>query len=319
MRRTNRIGLVVFALFMGTAAQAAIPQTLHYSGRLNTAGGAFTGTIEVAFALYAGQGAKSSFWSETQAVAAQNGRFHVQLGSKTTLSAADVDVEALHLGVTVAGDAEMERVPIASVPYALRADEAGNAQRLNGQAPAFYTVPSGMIGFFVADCPPGWTEFTTAQGRAIVGLPAGGQSGATVGDALAAGGLLTIDTVATHAHTGAAHSHDGAAHSHDGSAHEHSLSGSTSSGGSHSHGGGATIKYVGSGCCETGLSVTSTSTAGDHSHSLSGIASSGGGGKTGLATPAPGGATTPAQGGPTGEAAVDVTMPYIQLKACQAL
>ena len=68
MRRTCMIALVFLALFISTAALAAVPQTLHYSGKLDAGGGAFTGTVDVAFALYVDANAASSFWSDTQAV-----------------------------------------------------------------------------------------------------------------------------------------------------------------------------------------------------------------------------------------------------------
>ena len=131
MRRISRVGLVVFALFISTTTWAGVPQTLHYSGKLDTAGAAFTGTVDVGFSLYEDANTATGFWSDTQAVAGTNGRFHVQLGP---LSAADVDVAALHLGVAVGADDEMDRVAIASVPYALRASEAGNAATVGGQA-----------------------------------------------------------------------------------------------------------------------------------------------------------------------------------------
>jgi len=108
---------------------AAVPQTLHYSGKLNAAAGAFTGTIDITFTLYADANATTGFWSETQAVNAQSGRFHVVLGNTTPLTAADVNVAALHLGVKVATDNEMAKVPISSVPYAL---QAANAATLGG-------------------------------------------------------------------------------------------------------------------------------------------------------------------------------------------
>ncbi len=133
MRRINTIGLVCVALFISTTAGAAIPETLHYSGKLNTGNGAFTGTVDVTFSLYEDTNAATSFWTDTQAVAVTNGRFHVTLGP---LSAATVNVSALHLGVTVGTDDEMDKVAIASVPYALRAAEAGNALTVGGQGAA---------------------------------------------------------------------------------------------------------------------------------------------------------------------------------------
>ncbi len=136
----KKVGVCVLVTLWALPVWADVPQTLHYSGKLDTAGGAFTGTIEVTFSLYNGAGAKSSFWSETQAVAVQNGRFHAQLGSKTTLTPADVNVADLHLGVTVGTDDEMGKVPIASVPYAFRASEAANAATVGGQAASSFAT-----------------------------------------------------------------------------------------------------------------------------------------------------------------------------------
>ncbi len=49
----------------------------------------------------------------------------------------------------------------------------------------FGDAPSGSVAFFnLSACPSGWTELTSARGRYIVGLPAGGTLGATVGTAL---------------------------------------------------------------------------------------------------------------------------------------
>jgi hypothetical protein len=45
-------------------------------------------------------------------------------------------------------------------------------------------VPSGAIMFFNGACPAGWSEFTSARGRYIVGVPAGGSVGSTAGTAL---------------------------------------------------------------------------------------------------------------------------------------
>lgn len=45
-------------------------------------------------------------------------------------------------------------------------------------------VPSGMVMFSTSgSCPSGWTEYTSARGRVIVGLPSGGTNGGTVGTA----------------------------------------------------------------------------------------------------------------------------------------
>lgn len=45
-------------------------------------------------------------------------------------------------------------------------------------------LPSGMIAFFAGACPTGWTEYTTARGRIVVGLPLNGTAEGTLGTAL---------------------------------------------------------------------------------------------------------------------------------------
>jgi hypothetical protein len=57
------------------------------------------------------------------------------------------------------------------------------------------SIPSGLIAAFNAACPSGWTEFTAARGRVVVGVPSGGTLAGTVGTA------LTDLQDKTHAHT----------------------------------------------------------------------------------------------------------------------
>ncbi len=63
-------------------------------------------------------------------------------------------------------------------------------------------IPSGLIMFKSSgSCPSGWTEYTNARGRAIVGLVSGGTIEGTVGTA------LTDLQDKTHSHTGPSHTH----------------------------------------------------------------------------------------------------------------
>lgn len=69
------------------------------------------------------------------------------------------------------------------------------------------SVPSGTVLFFnLPDCPPGYTELAGASGRYLVGRPAGGTLGASVGTAL---GDQENRAVGLHGHTAstAPHSH----------------------------------------------------------------------------------------------------------------
>jgi len=61
------------------------------------------------------------------------------------------------------------------------------------------TIPSGAVMFFdLAACPAGWTELTTAQGRYVVGMPAGGTLGTPIGTQL---GVNENRAAGQHTHT----------------------------------------------------------------------------------------------------------------------
>jgi hypothetical protein len=162
-------------------------------------------------------------------------------------------------------------------------------------------IPSGMIGFFPGSCPVGWTDLSASfGGRALVLAPNGGTAGAnaTSGTALKNLATKTISTVPTHTHGLGDHDH------------KFSANGSTSSGGGHSH---SYSKHQGGeptdGCrqyeCGGGKAdgTKTTSSGGSHSHGFS----------IGGTTESTSGSTSA-----TGADSVDVTMPYIQLRACQA-
>ena len=77
-------------------------------------------------------------------------------------------------------------------------------------------VPSGVIAFMAGACPSGWTEYTAARGRYVVGVPSGGTVSGTVGTALTnqenrAVGQHTHtfsgSALATHNHTQDSHYH----------------------------------------------------------------------------------------------------------------
>ena len=162
-------------------------------------------------------------------------------------------------------------------------------------------IPAGMVAFFAAACPSGWTAYASAEGRLLVGVPSGGTLEGTVGSPLGDLADRTITEVPSHAHTGAEHTHSGAVHT-------HGFSATTNTTGAHSHSNGGSYHPVQAGCCESGWQSASTGVAGDHSHTVSGTTDSAGSGETGSATPG--------LGGTTGVASVDVTMPYLQLQAC---
>ncbi len=62
------------------------------------------------------------------------------------------------------------------------------------------SVPSGMIGFFAGACPSGWSEYTDADGRAIVAITGSKTNAGTVGIALGNQAPRTITDVPNHSH-----------------------------------------------------------------------------------------------------------------------
>lgn len=150
------------------------------------------------------------------------------------------------------------------------------------QTTAAGALPAGMVSFFnLSACPTGWTELTAARGMTVVGLPAAGTLAGTVGSALTNLATRTITTVPAHTHAAGTLAADSAG------AHTHSTSSQN--------------------CCGSGSAAPRTNTdtngssggswsinsAGAHTHTISGTSAS------------------------TGSASVDVTMPYIQLLACE--
>lgn len=78
-------------------------------------------------------------------------------------------------------------------------------------------ILSGMIAPFASACPTGWSPYTLAYGRYIVGTPSGGTNAAQKGTA------MTDQQDLTHTHTGPSHTH-----TYGTIAHTHSVGGSNS-------------------------------------------------------------------------------------------
>ena len=137
---------------------------------------------------------------------------------------------------------------------------------------------ASVIAPFASSCPTGWTEYTAARGRTVVGNPSGGTVTTTQGTAFTADNeTRTITDVPAHTHAAGTLAAD--------------------SGGAHTHpipitSGGSVSTTVAQGTT-TSAGTASTSSGGAHTHTVSGSTAS------------------------TGSASVDVTMPYIQLTYCQ--
>ena len=150
---TSLFGFVQSA-FLSSPAQAAIPQTVGYQGRLkNASGTALTGTFTFIFRIYASSTGGVPLYAETQSgVTVDQGSFAVQLGSVTPFPASLDFNQPLFLTTEVNGDGEMApRVAINTVPYAYTtggvnalasAPVSGTGGRM------YYDTSSGTLNYF---------------------------------------------------------------------------------------------------------------------------------------------------------------------------
>jgi hypothetical protein len=130
-----------------TGAPAEVPRLIKFSGALLDARERpVVGPVGVTFALYQHQTGGAALWIETQNVKPdENGNYAVLLGANSANGVAAelfASGEARWLGVQVERDVEQPRVPLISVPYALK---AGDAQTLGGLPPsAFARAGNGV-------------------------------------------------------------------------------------------------------------------------------------------------------------------------------
>jgi hypothetical protein len=172
-----------------------VPGTVGFEGFLTTTGGAplADGTYSVTFRVYDAATAGNTLWTETQTnVQVKNGLYSVALGSITPFGS-NVFNGSRWIGVTVgAGSENTPRTQISSVPFALNAD---NSNKIGGG------VLTNLIALFEGSCPSGWSEYTAARGRVVVGVPSGGTLSGTVGTALTNLENRTHSHGMTHTHT----------------------------------------------------------------------------------------------------------------------
>lgn len=109
---------------------------LHYQARLTdpTTGTPREGLVTMTFSIYDTATGGVPLWTETKDITAADGLINTLLGDTTAFPPNLFDGRELWLGITVAPDTEaIPRQLIASVAYAKRAEEAGNADTLDGQ------------------------------------------------------------------------------------------------------------------------------------------------------------------------------------------
>ena len=118
-------------------SMAAIPM-INYQGRLLdpvTGQPKPDGSYAMGFRLYTVASSGSALWTENKSITANKGHFSTLLGDTTPLDPTIFNGQDLYLGITVGGDLEATpRQFVAHAAYALFAENAANANQLEGKA-----------------------------------------------------------------------------------------------------------------------------------------------------------------------------------------
>ncbi len=185
---------------LGATAAHAVPSTVSFTARItDTAGAPVTGPLTLKVAVFDAATAGTMVWEETHTdVPVANGLVYASLGGVDTvnngLDGTVLDGRALFAELTVDGDVLSPRIPIESVPYAVRSavadtlqgfDPSTVQQRVTGTCTTGnYITAVGADG--TVTCAPdgvGTGDITGVTGTG--GITGGGQSGAV---------SLSIDT-----------------------------------------------------------------------------------------------------------------------------
>lgn len=122
---------VVLMLAAGPAA--AVPGTVTFTGRLSTSSGPVHGPVNMTFRLFDAAADGNQRWTETRpAVPANQGLVVVALGAVIPLDEVVFDGTPLFLEVEVDSEVLAPRLAVESMPYAIRAGFADNADTLGG-------------------------------------------------------------------------------------------------------------------------------------------------------------------------------------------
>jgi len=125
IKRMNWIAMAILALAI--TVSAAVPQLLSYQGRAENANGPMVGNYDVTFSLYSTSSGGTALWTEgPRALLFDEGVYQSNLGGIESLSGLDFS-QPLFLEIEIDGQVMDERVELTSVPYAMYADKAENA------------------------------------------------------------------------------------------------------------------------------------------------------------------------------------------------
>ena len=146
--------LCLAALFSNVAF-ATVPELLPLQGVLSdSADQPIDGLTDLTFTLYDDESGTTNLWSDTfEDVDVVDGFFTVYLGSDTPLDFSSLLSNAeIWLGITVNTDPEMDRFPLATVPFSVEADVCSSVGSLTESDINANFLPSTYV--------PDWTDIT---------------------------------------------------------------------------------------------------------------------------------------------------------------
>lgn len=134
------LSVVAVALLATSANAQTVPASISFTAKLTDPNGAImTGPIELKIAIYDAATGGARIWEEDQvSVDVVSGVLVHELGHQPGSEPLDGSVfagQALYLDVTVNGELLVPRVPILSVPYAIRSAVAASAEALGELVP----------------------------------------------------------------------------------------------------------------------------------------------------------------------------------------
>ncbi len=138
--------LAFLVCFLTSVAQADIPSTFAYQGRLTSSNGTpLNEVVALTFNIYSDSLGSKSIWSEMHpTVTVSDGLFTVVLGQESPLTVAIFDGSIRWLGVAIDGGAELRPLrPLLSVPGAFQAIQSDTAQ--HAKTIADNSVTTGKI------------------------------------------------------------------------------------------------------------------------------------------------------------------------------
>jgi len=156
MNRSVRFGL--YSLLVGVLVAVAsvvslaqIPRLIAYQGLLTQPSGLPLpdGSINLVLRLYDAPTGGNLVWEETQPVTIVRGLFNVVLGANVPLTAVDFFNGQFYLETAITGQAPFPRTRLAVVPYAIRAEFAESAGKLEANATGVVRSLNGGQGDLV--------------------------------------------------------------------------------------------------------------------------------------------------------------------------